>query len=306
VRTSNRELLAVGLFGRPSRLGERIELLLKRGREVSPRASASRLGISALVLLALIVAGSGAPRWIAFAQARPAFEVASIRAVKPGEHAEPSLDVSPGHLTIRRYNLRSLVEWAYRVDGREIVGSNGFDVQDFDAQDFDISAKAAGPASADELRLMLQTLLAERFRLAFHREQKLLPLYSLVVDKDGPKMHQVQEEPRQGGRLGWRDNVFTYQMVSHISQLTTMLADFLDDRPVRDNTGLTGVYEITLSVEMDPEQIKRMPQPGTVFTGFGYASGVFDAVERLGLKLVATKGPVEILVIDHVEKPGEN
>jgi uncharacterized protein (TIGR03435 family) len=301
MRTRNRELLAVGLFGHPSRLGERIELLLKRGREVSARASASRIGVSALVLLALIVAGSSAPRWIAFAQARSAFEVASIRAVKPGEHAEPSLDVSPSHLTIRRYNLRSMVEWAYRMDGREIVGSNLLD-----AQDFDITAKAAAPASADELRLMLQTLLAERFRLALHREQKLLPLYSLVVDKDGPKMHEVQEEPRQGGRLGWRDSVFTYQMVSHISQLAAILPDFLEDRPVRDNTGLIGVYEIALSVEMDAEQIKRMPQPGTVFTGFGYTSGVFDAVERLGLKLVATKGPVEILVIDHVEKPDAN
>ncbi len=295
------ELLALGVFGRGSRLSDRIEMLLGRRREFSPRASCARVAVTALALLALAVAGSWAPRWIAFAQVRPSFEVASVRAVMPGEHAEPSFDISPGNLRIQRYNLKSLVEWAYRVDGREISGSNWLD-----SQDFDITAKAGGPASQDQMRLMLQTLLEDRFKLALHREQKVMPFYSLLVDKNGLKMHEVKEEPRQGGRIGWRDNLFTYQMVSHVSQLTEMLPDFLDDRPVQDNTGLTGVYEITLNVEMDPEQIKRMPQPGLVFTGFRYSSGVFDAVQKLGLKLEATKGPVEVLVIDHVEKPDAN
>jgi uncharacterized protein (TIGR03435 family) len=191
--------------------------------------------------------------------------------------------------------------WAYRADEHEISGPGWLDTQDFD-----ITAKAAGPASSDQLRLMLQAMLEERFQLAIHREQKILPLYLLLVGKSGPKMHEVQGEPRKGGRLGWVDSVFTYQMVNRISQLTELLPDFLDGRPVEDKTGLTGVYEITLSVEMDPEQIKRMPQPGMVFTGFGYASGVFDAVEKLGLKLESAKGKVDVLVIDHVEKPSEN
>ena len=296
-----RGLLALGMFGRGSRLGDRIELLLRRGRPFSPQASLPRVVVSALTLLGLVVAGSIAPRWIAFAQARPAFEVASIRAVKPGEHAEPSFEVSPDSLRIQRYNLRSLLAWAYHADAREIAGSNGLD-----SQDFDITAKAAGPVAPDQLQLMLQTLLEERFKMKLHREQKIMPLYSLVVDKDGPKMHEVREEPRQGGKIGWKDSVFMYEMVNHVTQLTQMLPDFLDDRPVQDDTGLTGVYEINLNVEMDPEQLRRTPQPGLVFTGFGYTPGVFDAVQKLGLKLIATKGPVEVLVIDHVEKPDAN
>ena len=73
-----------------------------------------------------------------------------------------------------------------------------------------------------------------------------------------------------------------------------------------DKTGLNAVYEIDLNVEMDPEQMKRVPQPGIVFNSFGYAPGVFDAVAKLGLKLESAKEPVEILVIDHVEKPDAN
>jgi uncharacterized protein (TIGR03435 family) len=95
-------------------------------------------------------------------------------------------------------------------------------------------------------------------------------------------------------------------MVNRISALTNWLPAFLDNRPVVDNTGLQGVYEIAISVELDEGQQRLMPQPGLVFPGFGFAPAVFDAVERMGLKLESTKGPVDFLVIDHVEKPGEN
>jgi uncharacterized protein (TIGR03435 family) len=95
-------------------------------------------------------------------------------------------------------------------------------------------------------------------------------------------------------------------MVNYISQLAKVLPIFLDGRTVRDKTGLTGVYELTLSVELEADQVKRMPQAGAAFTGFGYTSGIFDAVQKLGLKLEAGKGPVDFLIIDHVEKPDAN
>jgi uncharacterized protein (TIGR03435 family) len=295
------EQLALGMFGRGSRLIDRIEMLLEHGRVFSPRAARGRLAVSAIALLICVIAGALAPRWIVFAQTRPSFEVASVRTVKAGANIEPSIETSGGNLTIRLESFRGLVEWAYHAEGLQFSATNWLD-----NEYFDITAKAAGPASSDQLRLMLQTLLEDRFKLKLHREQKIEPLYSLVVDQSRPKMHEVQEEPRQGGRLDWKDNVFTYQMVNHVSQLTVLLPAFLDDRPVQDKTGLAGVYEINLSVELEPEQMKRMPQPGAAWNGFGYSSGVFDAVGKLGLKLEATKGPVDFLVIDHAEKPDAN
>jgi uncharacterized protein (TIGR03435 family) len=299
--TRTEELLALGVFGRGSRLVDRIERLLECGRVFSPRISGARVAASSIALFACVFAGSLAPRLIAFAQTRPSFEVASVRAVEPGANAEPSIEISGGNLTIRLETLRDLVAWAYGQNGLEIAGANSLD-----NHYFDIAAKAAGPASPDQLKLMLQTLLEERFKLKLHREQKIEPLYSLIVDKSGPKMHEMKEAPRQGGRLGWKDTVFTYQFVNHVSELAVLLPAFLDSRPVQDKTGLTGVYEIDLSVELDAEQLKRVPQPGVTWNGFGYSSGVFDAVAKLGLKLEATKGPVDFLIIDHAEKPDAN
>ncbi len=296
------ELLALGVFGRGSRLTERIEMLLDRERVFSPQASISRVAASAIALLGCVIAGSLAPRLIAFAQARPAFEVASVKSVKPETHAEPAIETSPGGLTMRSKNLVGLVMWAYQIDeANQISGPDWIRTQDFD-----VTAKAAGAVSTGQLRLMLQTLLEERFKLSLHRERKIVPLYSLLVDKNGPKLHEVRQDPQNGVGLALEERTITEHMVNHLSELASMLPVFLDGRPVEDKTGLTGVYEITLKVELDGDQMKRFPQVGAAFTGFGYTSGIFDAVEKLGLKLEATKGPVEFLVIDHVEKPDAN
>jgi len=213
------------------------------------------------------------------------------------------LEPSPGGLRMRSLNVVGLILWANQIeDASQITGGPDW----IHTKDFDITAKTSGPTSTDEVRLMLQALLAERFRLAAHREQRVVPSYSLVVDKGGPKLREVQQEPRRGGMLGWSDGKVTYKMVNHMSQLVSTLSSFLDDRPVTDKTGLTGVYEITLTADMDADQMKRMPQVGMAFTGFGYTSGVFDALKTLGLKLEAGRGTVDFLVIDHVEQPSGN
>ena len=298
------ELLALGVFGGGSRLAERIEMLLERGRVFSPRASRARIAVTAVALLGLVIAGSFTPRLIAFAQERLTFDVASVKTVKPDSHGEPSIEVSPGGVTMRSKNLTGLLMWAYQIkEANQISGPDWIRTDDFD-----VTAKAAGPVSTDDLRRMFQNLLEERFKVALHREQKIVPLYSLVVDKNGPKMREVQEEPRNGIGLAFGEGggAITGHMVNHISELAAMLPAFLDGRPVLDKTGLAGVYDFTLRVELDADQVKRMPQAGMAFAGFGYLSGVFSAVEQLGLKLEASKGPVDFLVIDHAEKPDAN
>jgi uncharacterized protein (TIGR03435 family) len=204
---------------------------------------------------------------------------------------------------MRSLNFIGLVMWACQIgEANQISGGPDW----IRTKDFDITAKATEPTSTDQLRLMLQSLLADRFKLVFHKEQRTVSLYSLGVDKGGPKIHAVQQEPHGGGTLGLADGVVTYKMVNRISELVAILPTFLEGRPVQDKTGLDGVYDLTLTVEIDPDQVKRMPQMGMAFDGFGYTAGVFDALKRLGLKLEATKGPVDYFVIDHLEQPSGN
>jgi uncharacterized protein (TIGR03435 family) len=235
--------------------------------------------------------------------ARPQFEVASVQPVDSDRRDEHAIEPSPGGLRMRSLNVIGLVMWAYQMEAANQIRGGPDWVR---TKDFDIAAKAAGPVSTGQLRLMLQSLLADRFKLALHREQRVVPLYSLVVDKGGLKIHEVERQPQSGGMLGWADGAVTYKMVNHISQLAAVPSNFLEGRPVQDKTGLAGVYELTLNVEMDADQMKRMPQAGMAFTGFGYTAGVFDALGRLGLKLEASRGMAEFLVIDHLELPSGN
>jgi uncharacterized protein (TIGR03435 family) len=204
---------------------------------------------------------------------------------------------------MRSLNFIGLVMWAYQIgEANQISGGPDW----IRTKDFDITARATEPASTDQLRLMLQSLLAGRFKLVFHKEQRTVSLYSLGVDKGGPTIHEVQQEPHSGGTLGLADGVVTYRMINRISELVAILPAFLEGRPVQNKTGLDGVYDLTLTVEIDPDQVKRMPQMGMTFNGFGYTPGVFDALKRFGLKLEAVRGPVDYIVIDHLEQPSEN
>ena len=254
-------------------------------------AHRARLGAAVLAVFAL------------YAQsAHPAFEVASVRPVDPNRPDAHAIEPYPGGLRLRSLNTIGLLMWAYQIpEANQISGGPEWVF----SQDFDVTATTAAPASTEELRAMLQTLLAERFKLVVHREQKIVPLYSLVVGKNGLKIHEVDQAPQSGARVGFGDGVVTYKMVNRIPELVAMLPTFLEERPVQDKTGLTGVYDITLNVALEPEQMKQ-PKPGHVFRGFGYSPGIFDALEKLGLKLEASKGPVDFFVIDHIERPAAN
>jgi hypothetical protein len=150
---------------------------------------------------------------------------------------------------------------------------------------------------------MLQALLADRFKLALQRTVEQRPLYALVVGKGGPKMREVQQEPVRGFYIARNDSVLNYHMVTNMARLAEILPTFLD-RPLLDKTGLKGVYDFMLRVELDPGF--RFPERGQVFHGFGMTPSIFGAVEALGLKLVSEKGPVDVLVVEHAERPSGN
>jgi len=279
------------------------------------------------------------------------FEVASIKPAAPqdmhrmmvGMRGGPGTP-DPGQVTYTNVALRNIIMNAYGVKSYQITGPGTLD-----SERFDVMAKVPKGATKDDLKVMLQNLLAERFQLKLHHDQKELPMYSLVVGKNGPKLKEAApEDPNAkddgppalppGGRLpvgkdgapvmpkGGRGMMM---MITNgrlrltangqpISSLADMLSNQLG-RPVVDQTGLTGKYDISL--EFQPEEGMMMhgpmgalppPSPGP---GGGDSApdaaappNLFTAVqEQLGLKLEPKKGPVDILVIDHIEKaPTEN
>ena len=231
----------------------------------------------------------------------PSFEVASIKTSSAAVEVPRKIVVAPDGLTIQREPMRAIIEWAYRGSGAaEISGPTWLDTDDYD-----IAAKAGRPAPVEELRLMLQTLLAERFHLVLRPESRTLPGYALTAPAGAFKLREVQGEPRNGMKMGSSDGVTSFETIASMAHFCETLRMFTEGRPVVDRTGLNGVYEISLRVELEANQLERMV-PGRPFQGFGLTPGIFRAVEQLGLKLEARKQPVEILVVDRVERPSPN
>jgi uncharacterized protein (TIGR03435 family) len=305
--TTQRELLALGVFGRGSRLRERIEMLLERGREFSPRASASRVAASVIALLGCVIAGALAPRLIAFAQERPAFEVASVRPNRSGERGERRSFPAGGGFTATSASLKYLLKAAYRVEDFQISGAPGW----FDSDRFDIEAKAAGDPPRAQVLSMLQSLLADRFKLALHRETRELPVYDLVVAKSGPKFKErscVGQPGPDNPCGGFTVSLVRGELMGRVvptrefaEALTTLL-----NRTVLDKTALTGNYDFDLHWTPDGSTIHGPGDPDAPPPDPNGPS-IFTAVqEQLGLELKSAKGPVEMLVIDSAEKPDAN
>jgi bla regulator protein BlaR1 len=225
--------------------------------------------------------------------ARLEFEVASIKPHKP--EAGPlrvSSSVENGRLNYINVTLKNCIRQAYGLRPYQISGGPGWLTDDR----YDVVAKAAGPASKAQVMQMLQALLADRFKLTYHFETREMPVYTLVIAKNGPKIKDAKDDGN-GAEIGGDPqhpliarNVSMALFAGALSRLQEL------DRPVLDGTGLTGVFNFTL--DYAPEDAASPDKAGpSIFTALA---------EQLGLKLEVSKGPVEILVIDHVEKPSGN
>jgi uncharacterized protein (TIGR03435 family) len=255
-----------------------------------------------------------------------AFEVVSIKRVilPPGQtifqlrNSDPSkrnLTSVGNRFTLRRFTLNDLIVNAYDVEAYQILGLPAWGKPGEEI--YDVIAKAEGEASptSNQLRLMLQTLLADRFQLKLHRETRELPLYYLVTGKNGLKMKEIAGEtqppapPQPATKAGRSaavrpvDSTFGATGAAEgrvikggIGGLIMLISLYLD-HPLIDKTGLTGTYEYTWEQQALLDEIKESGRP---------APSIFQTVERLGLKLEARKGPLEVLVIDRAERPSEN
>jgi len=230
----------------------------------------------------------------AFAQTpAPAFEVASI-------HFNPRPDpqevqVTPGALVLRNQPLLFLVQWAFDVTPAQIEAPAWF------RQDcYDIVAKAAGPADEAQMRIMLRKLLADRFGLTLHTDARAMPVYAITLAKGGPKF---QESPTEGTFVLERKNPVILN--AHHARMSDLAQGISAEvgRPVVDDTGLTGRYEIHMDLSAYLNRTGgagdgQLDLMSILFSGFQ---------DLLGLKLESRKQSVDVLVIDHAEKsPTEN
>jgi uncharacterized protein (TIGR03435 family) len=233
------------------------------------------------------------------------FEVASIKVLppgSPGERRDPiSIEPTTGNLAMRNVGIGELIMWAFKTGPGQITN---VETARAVTDRFDIIAKAAGPAKSDELRIMLQNLLAERFKLATHRETKEVSAYVLVEAKGGHKL-RVSEAADGRGVLPVQQQgkmALTGQSAT-LDQLTMFLSAPLRT-PVIDQTGLKGRYDFEFDItnfmmqgQLQPGEAP--PDPVSVLQA--------ALPKQLGLRLEAKKMPVEMLVIDHIEKmPTEN
>jgi uncharacterized protein (TIGR03435 family) len=243
----------------------------------------------------------------------PAFEVASVKVDTVGTNegagrGREVISTDAGSLTMKNVPLRSAILWAYHLFPYQVTGPAWLDTDRFA-----IDAKTGGPTSEEDRRKMLQTLLAERFKLTFHRETKDLGAYVVTVGKNGPKFKESEGEGememKPNGRAGITLRHATMAELADLLNNELMHSPFMVQRVI-DQTGLKGHYDISIdmsSVMGVGTPIERT-SPGTPGGPEEILNIIIGAVQdQLGLKFEIKKTAVEILVIDHAEKvPVEN
>jgi uncharacterized protein (TIGR03435 family) len=218
----------------------------------------------------------------------PQFEVVSI---KPspliGGGIATDESSNPRSLTIHGILLKDLIRRAYSLKPYQVSGPGWME-----SEFYDLLAKTAEPVSDSVRRLMLQDLLAKRFELVAHFETKQLPSYELLVGEGGLKIRPVEPEGPPGRVYGRKNGVRAEQASMRV------LADVLTrelDRPVLDKTGVDGLFDF----DMKWTPLSAEPEAET-------GPSVFAAIRALGLKLEPRKAAVQVLVLDHVERPSPN
>jgi uncharacterized protein (TIGR03435 family) len=235
----------------------------------------------------------------------PTFDVASVKASQPGNtggerRGRENIQVSPGTVTMRNVNLKSCIRWAYHVTEYQVTGPAWLD-----SERYEIAGKAAAPAPDEQLRLMMQSLLQERFKLAVHRQIKELSAYVLVVGKNGLKVQESKTEGESSIDINQKQLSVSVQRTP-VSQLVEMLGNVLR-APVVDQTGLKGRYDVTLNVAKYAADMAA--QGKSIEAGPADPLTLISMIlqEEFGLKLEAKKMPLDMVIIDHAEKaPVEN
>jgi bla regulator protein BlaR1 len=280
------------------------------------------------------------PEWQTAAGGKLSFDVASIRPTKPDEFTPPNFPLSSDNayaetagLFTADFPLFVYIEFAYKFlpsnEQREAMLAHL--PKWVGTENFEIHARATGNPTKDQMRLMMQSLLAERFKLKIHFERKDSPVLAMVLEKPGktgPNLRPHSEGPRcpdtKSSMIPTTADVFPPICDAYLANLmpghpmklgsrnTTMaliasslptVEDF--GRPVVDQTGLTGRYDFVLQWTHEPKG-GAPSTPSTTEDDSQKISFQQALKEQLGLKLKAATAPLSVAVVDHIERPSEN
>jgi uncharacterized protein (TIGR03435 family) len=243
------------------------------------------------------------PASLAFGQASapaPSLDVASVRPSKHevGPDYNNQLTYSPNGITGRNVTLKRLVAEAYHLQLNQILGPGWLG-----QNEYDVDARTAEAATREQMALMLQSLLAQRFHMAKHEEMREMRDYELVIDKSGPKIHAMKDGETAGAQAGFHFHGDLRQFADLLAvQLTIPAADNPGEPvrasqsqiPVLDKTGLSGIFDFNVDIR---------PELGTDM----FASWQRVLQDQLGLKIEGRKGNVAVVVVDEAAKiPTEN
>ena len=226
------------------------------------------------------------------------FEAVSIKPAESGVGGRSFTQRPGGSLTTSNATVRSVIAFAYQVMPEEISGGPLWSASD----GFDIDAKGAIPkVTQPQFRQMVQNLLAERFQLKLHRETRELPVYVLVQAKSGTKLEEAKDDNAEASMRIEGPGMMTGVKATMPALANTLIRPL--KRRVIDETGLKGSYNFKL--RFVPDQTRPGPDPDAAPPADG--PSIFTALqEQLGLSLKSAKRPVEVLVIDQLEKPSPN
>jgi len=240
--------------------------------------------------------------------AQPDFEVVTIKPGKPTPDGK-DYDFQGRRLTAVAVNVNDLVGLAYGVHPRQIVGGPDW----FDSELFDIDGipDVPGQPNNKQMGILFKNLLASRFALKFHHEQREMPVFVISVAKGGPKMTVSASRPDDP------DFGFDFGRLGDLTVRNITMVDFaiwmqssVTDRPIVDQTGLTGRYDFKLKWTPDDSQFAQFRSSGQVVQKRDTPNGPppLDVAMRqqIGLDIKATKTMVDVIVIDHVEQPSAN
>jgi uncharacterized protein (TIGR03435 family) len=257
------------------------------------------IGIAATLALAGLLSFT-AVRAQSGADSLPSFEVATI---KPGTPERGfGVQVRGRRLTTVNTSVSEIMTFAWSLHPRQITGGPAW----METEKYDLLAET-GDEPKPDIRAMVQRLLADRFGLKYHRDKKELSVYQIVVGKTGDKLANSLGDPNGNPTYGLSALGTMTVTNAKISDFAGWMQRYVLDRPVVDQTGISGRYNFTLNWAADDSQFG--PLAGTLRPPSGNSDrpSLYEAMQQqLGLKLEATKAPVEVLVIDHVEKPSEN
>lgn len=222
------------------------------------------------------------------------FEVASIKpsAPQPAGQMDMGMSIDKNIFRATGMTLKFLIEQAYDVRDFQVTGGPSW----INSEQYDVNAKIEGEATPEQMRPMMQALLADRCKLQVHKDKKEMACYALMIGKSGSKLKTPEvdaEGKHKNGRMSMARGRFDGDGLP-VTAIAHAVEQVLG-RAVVDKTGLNGLYDFTL--QWTPDEAHTDGEGASLFTALQ---------EQLGLKLESTRAPVEILIVDRVERPTEN